>query len=276
MKFSHTLLGALGGVVLACGAALARTPRPRRVGARPSRGQDHRRLGGALLPPVTSPSPCDMFQELDDQRTRQRVLSFSIAYVPSLNKHGIQITVPLEVSIQKGLTIVTDSYTSPVMKFRYCDRAGCFVQMPFDNAAVESISRSGPDAKVRIFADNGKAYDLRFSLKGFTAPTIRWSSRTRPRPRRRPPLLLPPRRRRSSSSCGDIHEKAGERSPAFFVFPFSPPVYGGGGPRSGGGGASFADCRQSATVGGTQLIPPLRFAALSTSPVNGGGKFTPV
>lgn len=169
MKFSHTLLGALGGVVLACGAALAQDASPPAPSA-PGR-PEVKTIGDWVVRcfPVTSPSPCDMFQELDDQRTRQRVLSFSIAYVPSLNKHGIQITVPLEVSIQKGLTIVTDSYTSPVMKFRYCDRAGCFVQMPFDNAAVESISRSGPDAKVRIFADNGKAYDLRFSLKGFTA-----------------------------------------------------------------------------------------------------------
>ena len=52
--------------------------------------------------PVQSPSPCDMFQELDDQRTRQRVVSLSFAYVPSLDRHALQITVPLEVSIRQG------------------------------------------------------------------------------------------------------------------------------------------------------------------------------
>jgi invasion protein IalB len=169
MKFSNVLTGAAGGVLLACAAAFAQDaaqPAPQAPG-RP----EVKTIGDWMVRcfPVTSPGPCDMYQELDDQRTRQRVLSFSIAFIPSLNRHGIQITVPLEVSIQKGLTVITDSYTSPVLKFRYCDRSGCFVQMPMDNAAIESISKSGPDAKVRIFADNGKAYDLRFSLKGFAA-----------------------------------------------------------------------------------------------------------
>ncbi|MDB5735491.1 MAG: invasion associated locus family protein [Alphaproteobacteria bacterium] len=171
MKFSHTLTGAAGGVLLACAAAFAQDAAPAPAAPAGVGRPEVKTVGDWMVRcfPVASPGPCDIYQELDDQRTRQRVLSFSIAYIPSLNRHGIQITVPLEVSIQKGLTIITDSYTSPVMKFRYCDRTGCFVQMPLDNAAIESIGKSGPDAKVRIFADNGKAYDLRFSLKGFTA-----------------------------------------------------------------------------------------------------------
>ena len=172
MKFSNILTGAVAGVLLTCTAAFAQDAA--NAPAAPAAGvgrPEVKTIGDWMVRcfPVASPGPCDVYQELDDQRTRQRVLSFSIAFIPSLNRHGIQITVPLEVSLQKGLTIVTDSYTSPVMKFRYCDRTGCFVQMPLDNAAIESISKSGPDAKVRIFADNGKAYDLRFSLKGFAA-----------------------------------------------------------------------------------------------------------
>ena len=173
MKLSHSLMGAVAGVLLASGAAFAQDAAPAAAPAAPAAPgrPDVKTVGDWIVRcfPINSPSPCDMFQELDDQRTRQRVLSFSLAYVPSLDKHGIQITVPLEVSIQKGLTIVTDSFTSPVMKYRYCDRTGCFVQMPLDNATVEAISKSGPEGKVRIYADNGKAYDLRFSLKGFAA-----------------------------------------------------------------------------------------------------------
>ncbi|MDB5741074.1 MAG: invasion associated locus family protein, partial [Alphaproteobacteria bacterium] len=170
-KLRHILTGAAGGVLLACAAAFAQDAAPAPAAPAGVGRPEVKTVGDWMVRcfPVASPGPCDIYQELDDQRTRQRVLSFSIAYIPSLNRHGIQITVPLEVSIQKGLTIITDSYTSPVMKFRYCDRTGCFVQMPMDNAAIESISKSGPDAKVRIFADNGKAYDLRFSLKGFAA-----------------------------------------------------------------------------------------------------------
>ena len=110
-----------------------------------------------------------MLQELDDQRTRQRVVSLSFAYVPSLDRHALQITVPLEVSIPKGLTIQTDTYTSQVLKYRRCDRNGCYVEMAVDNGLIESLARSGADAKVNIAADNGKTYGLKFSLKGFAS-----------------------------------------------------------------------------------------------------------
>jgi invasion protein IalB len=168
MTFSHSLIGAALGVLLASGAALAQeAPAPNAPAARP----DVKTIGDWLVRcfPITSPSPCDMFQELEDQRTRQRILSFSIAHVPSLNRDGIQIGVPLEVSIPRGLFIVAGNYTSPNLKFRYCDRNGCFVQVPLDTPAIAALSKAGDEGKVRIFADGGKQYELRFSLKGFSA-----------------------------------------------------------------------------------------------------------
>jgi invasion protein IalB len=118
---------------------------------------------------IQSPSPCDMYQELDNRETRQRILSLSIAYVPSLDRHALQITVPLEIAIQKGLVIQTDSYKSPVLKYRRCDRNGCYVEQAVDNTLVEGLARSGAAGKVNIVADNGKAFSLNFSLKGFAA-----------------------------------------------------------------------------------------------------------
>lgn len=170
MTFSHSLIGAALGVLLASGAALAQDAAA--PAAAPPQGRPEVKAIGDWVVrcfPIASPSPCDVYQELNDQRTQQRVLSFSIAYVPSLDRHGIQISVPLEVSIPRGLVIETDSFKSQPMKYRMCDRTGCFVQMPIENAAINSIAKSGPDAKVRIFADSGKAYELKFSLKGFAA-----------------------------------------------------------------------------------------------------------
>jgi invasion protein IalB len=118
--------------------------------------------------PIQSPSPCDIFQEQDYQKTGQRVLSISIAYVPSLDKHAIQLSVPLDISIPKGVVMQTDTYTSPVLKYRRCDRGGCYVEMAVDNALVEGLAKSGAEGKVNIAADNGKAYTLKFSLKGFS------------------------------------------------------------------------------------------------------------
>jgi invasion protein IalB len=119
--------------------------------------------------PLNNPNPCDVFQELDDKRTRQRVLSLSLAYMPSQDRHLLQITAPLEVSIPKGLTIQTDMFTSPVMQYRMCTREGCFVQTAPDNAMIAALAKSGPDARINVVGDNGKAYAIRFSLKGFSA-----------------------------------------------------------------------------------------------------------
>lgn len=168
MKFSHSLIGAAFGVLLASGGALAQQAAdPNAPAGRP----EVKTIGDWLVRcfPITRPSPCDMFQELEDQRSRQRILSFSIAHVPSLNRDGIQIGVPLEVSIPRGLFIVAANYTSPNLKYRYCDRNGCFVQVPLDAPAIAALSKAGNEGKVRIFADGGKQYELRFSLKGFSA-----------------------------------------------------------------------------------------------------------
>ena len=120
--------------------------------------------------PIDSPSPCDMFQELDSPATKQRVLSISLAFVPSIDRHAIQIMVPLEIAIQKGITIKTDTFTSPLLKYRRCDRNGCYVETPVENSFVEALGRSGGEkGKVNIVADTGKTYALDFYLKGFSA-----------------------------------------------------------------------------------------------------------
>ena len=123
------------------------------------------RFLSAALPSKPNPR---MFQELDSQTTKQRVLLLSMAYVPGLDRHLLQIVVPLDISIPKGLTIKTDSYSSPVLKYRRCDRNGCYVETPVDSALVAGLAKSGPAGKVNIVADNGKAYGLNFSLKGFS------------------------------------------------------------------------------------------------------------
>jgi invasion protein IalB len=170
MMMKHILLSVFASILFASGAALAQQAAPAADAASPGRPEVHAVEDWFVRCfPVESPSPCDMFQEEDSQQTRQRILSLSIAYVPSLDRHALQITVPLEMSIPKGLTIRTDSYTSPVLKYRRCDRNGCYVEMAVDNALVAALSKSGPAAKVNVVADNGKSYALAFSLKGFAA-----------------------------------------------------------------------------------------------------------
>lgn len=162
------LAGLAAGLLFAAGAAVAQ--QQGEPGTGPGR-PDVKNVGDWQVRcfPVNSTHPCDLFQEMADQNTRQRILSFSVAYDPSIDRHLLQVTVPLEVAIQKGLSIQTDSYTSPTLKYRMCTREGCFVQMLAENAMIEALVKSGPDAKINIVADGGKSYGLKFSLKGFSA-----------------------------------------------------------------------------------------------------------
>ncbi len=157
----------LAGVLLAGTTALAQQPAADAAPGRP----DTKTVGDWIVRcfPVQSPSPCDIFQELDNKDTHQRVLSLSLAYVPSLDRHAFQITVPLAVSLARGLVIQTDSYTSSVLNYRRCDRNGCYVETAVDNALVEALTKSGPDGKINIVGDGGRAFAIKFSLKGFSA-----------------------------------------------------------------------------------------------------------
>jgi invasion protein IalB len=169
MMKKHILTATLA-LLLAGGPAMAQQAQAPAQPAAPGR-PDVKTVGDWFVRcfPIESPSPCDMFQEEDSQATRQRVLSISIAYVPSMNRHAVQVMVPLGVSIPKGLTIQADSYTSPMLKYRRCDRNGCYVEMAVDNALVEALAKGGDAGKVNIVIDNGKAYGISFSLKGFAS-----------------------------------------------------------------------------------------------------------
>jgi invasion protein IalB len=174
MKLSRLVIGAGLSLALASGSAWAQArPAAAPAAAAPSApGQPEVKTIGSWLVrcfPIASASPCDMYEELANKDTHQRVLSLSIAFVPSLNRHALQITVPLSVDLQKGVVIKADNYTSPVLKYRQCDRQSCMVQMAIDDATIAALSRSGEKGTVRIVIFNGKPFDIGISLKGFAA-----------------------------------------------------------------------------------------------------------
>jgi invasion protein IalB len=166
VKLSRVLIGALAAGVLG-GAAFAQAPAAPAAPPKPEVKvvEDWT----VRCYPVQSVSPCDMYQEQGNSQTRQRVLSISIAFAPSVNRHLMVINVPLEVAIPKGVVMQTDTYTSPVLKYRMCTREGCFVQMPVENALVEALARASGSGKINLVGDDGRKVALPFSLKGFSA-----------------------------------------------------------------------------------------------------------
>jgi len=166
VKMKSLLTGVFTGLVFGCAAAFAQEAQAPAGPGRP----DVKTVGDWMVRcfPVSNPNPCDVFQERVIRQ--QRVLTFSLAFVPSMNRHILQITVPLDVAIQKGVTIQADGYTSPVLKYRMCNREGCFVQTAPDEAMIEALAKAtSPEAKVTIVADNARSFALPLSLKGFSS-----------------------------------------------------------------------------------------------------------
>ena len=118
--------------------------------------------------PVATASPCDMYQELADRETKQKVLGISIAYIPSNERYAIQISVPLGVALANGVVMSMGSYNSPALKFRRCDRGGCYVETLLDATIPDKMASSGNDGVIKIMANNDKPFPIKFSLNGFS------------------------------------------------------------------------------------------------------------
>jgi invasion protein IalB len=136
--------------------------------------------------PAQNQSPCDMYQQLNDTNSHQRVLAVSIAYIPKLDRHALQISVPLGVAIGAGAIIHTGGYASPALPYRRCDRVGCYVEMLIDNGVVDQLSHGGDSGMVRITADDGKTYEVKLSLNGFSAAHDSMAEQARARVAREP------------------------------------------------------------------------------------------
>jgi invasion protein IalB len=116
-----------------------------------------------------SVAPCDLYEERGDKNTGQRLIGFSIGYMPSTSHYIMQIAVPLGVSLDRGVIVSGGSFNSPKLPYRRCDQGGCYVETIIDKSLIDAFAKLGDDAKVKVAADGGKIYDFTFSFKGFSA-----------------------------------------------------------------------------------------------------------
>ena len=167
-SFSSLIAGAVALSLLSFGVAAQEAPTGGATGA-PLTPSETKPFGDWTVRcfPVATPSPCDMFELLANKSSGERVMSVSIAYMPAGDRHVIQIAVPLGVAIQKGLILSTDAYVSPQLHYRRCDRGGCYVEMLIDAQTIGALTASTGSAKIKIFADGGKPFEIPFSLNGF-------------------------------------------------------------------------------------------------------------
>jgi invasion protein IalB len=137
---------------------------------------------------VKSPAPCDVIQVSVNKDTKQRITSFSLAYVPSRDAYAMQIVVPTGVALGKGMTLVAGAHSMNGVKFSRCERDGCYVEMLVDNATIQALSTAGKTTNLTVVS-YGKFNEIKLpvSLNGFPEAIDRMKSFSRDRA-----IALPP------------------------------------------------------------------------------------
>ena len=116
----------------------------------------------------TPGSVCDVSQVAYERRQDLRVLAVSIAFVPDKNLYTGRFVVPLMVSFAKGMTIDIGSFRLQNLKYRRCERDGCYVEGVLPPQMIAAMTQSGVSrGAIEIAAVNGKAVTIPIALDGF-------------------------------------------------------------------------------------------------------------
>jgi invasion protein IalB len=115
---------------------------------------------------IKSPAPCEVMQTTVNKDTKQRISSFSMAYVPSRDAYAMQVVVPTGVALTKGLQLGT---TLNAVKFNRCERDGCYVEIVVGADAVTQLQAAGKSTTIKVssYGPEGKEIPLPVSLTGF-------------------------------------------------------------------------------------------------------------
>ncbi len=138
-----------------------------------------------VLATIKSPAPCEVLQVTVNKDNKQRLSSFSIAYVPSRDAYAMQVVVPTGVALAKGLLIGASPNS---MKFTRCERDGCYVEAVIDNAVIGTLAKAGKATTLAVVA-YGKTDQIKFpvSLTGFNEAMDRMKTYSKERA-----VALPP------------------------------------------------------------------------------------
>lgn len=118
---------------------------------------------------LKSPAPCDVIQLTVNQDSKQRIMSFSLAYVPSRDTYALQVIVPTGVALQRGITVALGEQALNGVKFTRCERDGCYVEALVDSSTVTALSGSGASTNVTVIGyGQTNEVNLPVSLNGFT------------------------------------------------------------------------------------------------------------
>lgn len=141
-------------------------------------------------PTLPKPAPCDAVQLLLEPKSKQRVLSVSVAYDQVKSLPVVRIVLPLGVWLPNGVTVQAGDVKIDKVLVRRCEPFGCIVE-GFLDAKLRDAMRKGGEAKIVVYDQNKKPLDLKFSLKGFAPAEDHMTAETKKLPPPVPPATAP-------------------------------------------------------------------------------------
>ena len=161
-----------------------------------------------VLTTVKSPAPCEVLQVTINRDNKQRLSSFSIAYVPSRDAYAIQVVVPTGVALAKGLLL---GNSPNGLKFTRCERDGCYVEAVIDNTVVTNLGKAGKATQISV-VPYGKTDQIKFpiSLTGFPEAMDRMKTYAK----ERAVALPPPPAQPGGAAAPPAAPAGGARAPA--------------------------------------------------------------
>ena len=101
-------------------------------------------------------------------KSKSKVLTIKIGYLPGQKKPMAFLQVPLGVSLPPGITFGIDKGKGHRLPYEFCGPDGCVVLMRLNDAVIKAMKK-GNSAYAIIASRKRKGTRLPISLSGFTA-----------------------------------------------------------------------------------------------------------
>lgn len=115
------------------------------------------------------PFPCDISQASFVRGKNIRVANISITMLPQTGQYYGRFVVPYGVSFSEGLTLTLGEFISPHLKFRRCERDGCYVEGILPPAMISALSLPDLKGAMSIVFVDGRKLDIPVSVNGFAS-----------------------------------------------------------------------------------------------------------
>lgn len=94
-------------------------------------------------------------------------------------KWAMVVLTPLDVQLNADFGLAIGTAEPVLLRYRNCNRLGCFVLAPLDDRRIRQLERAAAGAVYFRLLD-GQAVKVSFSLKGFTKAMVALSSGVAP------------------------------------------------------------------------------------------------